>query len=78
MIALTGSVNGSSTTIGSNGNLNRLCTKNTAKEYFDKKLTNGNALTFPILEHNSNSAKDPVQTNGNSYHKKNSYPLTNE
>ena len=33
------SVNGSITTNGSSGSLNRLCIKNTAKEYLDKNLT---------------------------------------
>ena len=76
--AFTGSVYGNLTTNGSNGNLNKLCTKNTANEYFDKKLTNGKALTFFILEHNSNNANEPVKMNGNSYHRKKSYPLRNE
>lgn len=67
-MAFTGSVKGSWTTTGSNGNLNRLCTKNTANEYLDKKATIGYALTVSILEHSSNSANEPVKTNGNSYH----------
>ena len=39
IIALTGSENGSTTTNGSKGNLNMLCIKNTANEYFDNTLT---------------------------------------
>ena len=50
--------------------LNILCIKNTAKEYFDNTLTSENALTFFILEHNSNNANDPININGKSYHKK--------
>jgi len=38
-IDFTGSVNGSCTIRGSKGNLNRLCIRNTANEYFDKTLT---------------------------------------
>mgnify|MGYP007133744447 CR=1 FL=1 len=71
-MAFTGSVNGNSTITGSNGNLNMLCTKNTATEYLARKETNGYALTFPTLEHNSNNANDPVRMNGNSYHRKKS------
>ena len=75
MIAFTGSVNGKKTTSGSSGILNRLCIKNTAKEYLDKNWTPLNPLTFFLLEHNSNNASDPVRMNGNSYHKKKGYPL---
>ena len=39
IIALIGSENGKTTINGSNGNLNRLCIKNTAKEYLDNTLT---------------------------------------
>ena len=76
-MALTGSVYGSFTTSGSKGNLNRLCTKNTANEYLDKNITIGYALTLPILEHNSNNANEPVRMNGNSYHKLKPYPFVN-
>ncbi len=42
--------------------------KNTANEYFEKNSTRGYALTVFFLEHNSKSANDPSNTNGNSYH----------
>lgn len=74
IMALTGSVNGNLDANGSNGSLNKLCTKNTAKEYLDKNLTILYPRTVPILEHNSNNANDPSNTNGNSYHKKKLYP----
>lgn len=76
-MAFAGSVSGSWTITGSNGSLNKLCIKNTAKEYLDNIVTNGNALTCFILEHNSNNANDPIKMNGNSYHKKKSYPRVN-
>ena len=72
-MALTGSEKGNCTTNGSNGNLNMLCTKNTANEYLDRNVTAGYALTVSILEHNSNNANDPVKINGNSYHNKKLY-----
>ena len=74
-MALTGSEYGSCTTKGSKGSLNRLCIKKTANEYLARNVTNGYALTFSILEHNSNNANDPVKINGNSYHKKKLYAL---
>ena len=74
-MALTGSVYGNWTTSGSKGNLNKLCTKNTANEYLDKNITIGYALTLPILEHSSNNANEPVKTNGNSYHNWKEYPF---
>ena len=76
-MAFAGSVIGSWMMSGSNGNLNKLCIKNTANEYLDNSVTSGNALTCFTLEHNSNSANDLIKMNGNSYHKKKSYPRVN-
>ena len=39
IMALTGSEKGNCTTNGSKGNLNKLCIKNTAKEYLDITVT---------------------------------------
>lgn len=58
-MALTGSGKCNGTTNGGNGNLNTLCTKNTANEYLDRNYSI--CFKSSILEHNSNNANGSVK-----------------